>query len=244
MSSRDVCLTRSQEVLCLRELGLIATTEVSSGGVGGFTLRGVAEAKIGPPQRTALISGSMSWRPHPDLVHTVRGCIGSVLCETAEARFERDAWLAILESDPGTLTREGNPAHFTASALPVSQNLDMVCLVLHRRIGLWVQPGGHFEPDDHSVWDAALRETLEETGLSGTVSSKPIDTSRHPAPCGVGDWHLDLRFLLVVDEDQPDDEQLTLSEESHDVGWFPVDDLPEQIVPDLVATVSGLQEVR
>lgn len=112
----------------------------------------------------------------------------------------------------------------------------MVCLVLHDLLGAWVQPGGHLEPGDQTIQQAAARETLEETGLKGMVSDLPVGLSRHPAPCGTGDWHLDIRFVLTTESDSP----LRVSAESRDVRWFPVDHLPEPILPEVADTVAQL----
>ena len=39
-----------------------------------------------------------------------------------------------------------------------------VVLHRHKRLGLWLQPGGHLEPGE-TPWEAAARESIEETGL-------------------------------------------------------------------------------
>jgi len=137
----------------------------------------------------------------------------------------RGEWLAAA-LDPTAFERSGKPAHFTASALPVTPDGERVCLVLHGRIGLWVQPGGHLEPLDRSVADAAARELAEEAGVAGTIDPEPVDLSRHPAPCGTADWHLDLQMLAVVEE-----VEVTVSAESVDVAWFDVDRLPDPMAP-------------
>ena len=54
------------------------------------------------------------------------------------------------------------PKHFVATALIVRQ--DRILLVHHRKIGLWLPPGGHIEPQEDPV-TAMKREVLEETGL-------------------------------------------------------------------------------
>lgn len=133
--------------------------------------------------------------------------------------------------DPTALTRYGSPSHFTASALPVTESGDAVCLVLHRRMQLWVQPGGHFEPEDASVPEAAAREMREETGLEGRIDSAPLHLSCHRAPCGIGEWHLDLQMLAVTPPEQP-----VVSSESLEVAWFEVAHLP----PDMAPGVAGL----
>lgn len=143
-----------------------------------------------------------------------------------------DEWVAA-SANPSALDRSGVPAHFTASALPIVPDGSRVCLVLHRRIQRWVQPGGHFEPEDVSVAAAAARELVEETGLVAMVDPTPLHLSKHPAPCGVGDWHLDFQMIARIEESVP-----TVSEESLDVAWFDVGELPADLAPgtsDLVA---------
>ena len=139
-------------------------------------------------------------------------------------------WRTLAEN-PVHLERTAQPSHFTASALPATADGARVCLVLHRRLGLWVQPGGHFEPGDSTVAAAAAREMYEETGLTGSLSPVPLRLSRHPAPCGIGAWHLDVQLLAVTSDDLP-----AVSDESLDVAWFEVDDLPDQ----MASGVEGL----
>lgn len=63
------------------------------------------------------------------------------------------------------LRSEFDPGHFTASAFVLSPDATSVLLVEHRRLGRWLQPGGHFEPGDATVDEAARREVAEETGV-------------------------------------------------------------------------------
>lgn len=52
--------------------------------------------------------------------------------------------------------------HFTATAFVVRG--DATLLHWHKRLGQWMPPGGHIEPDELPT-EAALREVREETGL-------------------------------------------------------------------------------
>ncbi|WP_344651515.1 NUDIX domain-containing protein [Cryptosporangium japonicum] len=50
-------------------------------------------------------------------------------------------------------------------------------LVFHPRLGVWIPPGGHVEPDETPA-EAALREVAEETGLTATLL--PPHHERYP----------------------------------------------------------------
>ena len=131
------------------------------------------------------------------------------------------------------LTRESLVAHVTASAVVLSTDGTRTCLVLHGRFGIWVQPGGHVEPGDDTIAQAAAREVLEETGLAGTVLPD-VMLSRHLAPCRPGvDYHLDVRFVVVADPVAP-----VVSSESKDVRWWPVDALPDGMGADVADSVA------
>ena len=62
-------------------------------------------------------------------------------------------------------SRDEPEAHFTGSAVVVDEAGARTLLVHHAKSGAWFQPGGHIEPGDASLAEAALREAREETGL-------------------------------------------------------------------------------
>jgi 8-oxo-dGTP pyrophosphatase MutT (NUDIX family) len=155
----------------------------------------------------------------------------------------RSAYLEHLAAHPDGLTRRCVPAHLTASALVVDAPGARVLLVRHRKGGFWVQPGGHCEPADRTLAQAALREATEESGIAGltAVGPGPVDLDRHELPsafgaCGV---HLDVRYLLVA----PDGAEPAVSEESDDVGWFGWDEVPAAAVADLARLVDRGRQV-
>lgn len=98
----------------------------------------------------------------------------------------------------------GDPeGHVTASAIVVLPPGDRVVLVSHRKLGGWLQPGGHVEPEDGSVFETALREVREETGidrLESPLGRSILDLDVHAIPA-FGDepphFHYDVRFLLT-----------------------------------------------
>ncbi|MBR8741363.1 NUDIX domain-containing protein [Nocardiopsis sp. MG754419] len=137
----------------------------------------------------------------------------------------RASYLEHLERHDDAMWRDCLPGHLTASTAIVSADGARVALVLHRIHRMWLQTGGHCESDDATLVRAAAREAAEESGIAGlTVLSAPVRLDRHPVPCGGGSFHLDVQFAAVAPEDavlvrDPD--------ESADLGWFPVEELPE-----------------
>jgi 8-oxo-dGTP pyrophosphatase MutT (NUDIX family) len=119
-------------------------------------------------------------------------------------------WLA----DP--LDEHADPTHVTGSAIVVDER-GRVLLHRHKRLGIWLQPGGHVDPGE-TVADAAVRETREETGVVAVHppgGPRLVHVDVHEGPRG--HVHLDLRYLLLADGNAaftPD------PGESPTVAWF------------------------
>src|SRR5262245_21245204 len=94
--------------------------------------------------------------------------------------------LRLLEQDDDALDRRNyEPGHITASGIVFSPDRSAILIVYHRRLGRWLQPGGHVDPDDDGTMETAAREVLEETGVhlrhSGIVSLVGVNVHRIPA---------------------------------------------------------------
>jgi 8-oxo-dGTP pyrophosphatase MutT (NUDIX family) len=142
----------------------------------------------------------------------------------------RSSYLAFLEAHHDGMTRACVPAHLTASAMVLDATASQVLLTLHRKGGFWAQVGGHCEPGDATLADAALREAREESGIDDLrlVGEGPVDLDRHvlSAAFGTCGEHLDVRYAVVA----PAGAQPRVSDESSDVAWFPAEALPEGCV--------------
>jgi 8-oxo-dGTP pyrophosphatase MutT (NUDIX family) len=138
----------------------------------------------------------------------------------------RHALLAFLAARPDdACDRSCVPGHLTASALVVDAAGERALLTLHPRVRRWVQLGGHCEPGDATLRDAALREATEESGITGlTIGAEPSHIAVHPITCslGVPTRHLDVRYLVRA----PAGAVERISSESDDLRWWPLDALP------------------
>jgi 8-oxo-dGTP pyrophosphatase MutT (NUDIX family) len=138
----------------------------------------------------------------------------------------RQAVLAFVLGRPDACRRACVPGHITASALVLDHTGGLALLTLHPRIGRWVQLGGHCEDADADIVAAALREAEEESGVDGlTIESIPAALHVHALTCslGVPTRHLDVQFVAHA----PADAQITCSDESLDLRWWPLGGLPE-----------------
>jgi len=155
----------------------------------------------------------------------------------------RHTMLAFLASAPLGCLREHAPGHITASSLVLDEGGCHVLLTLHPRVGRWIQLGGHCEPSDETVVDAALREACEESGIPDLrIDPVLLSAHTHPITCSLGQptRHLDLRFLVRARPDA----HIVRSSESTDLRWWPVDALPpnaEKSTIDQLVHLAGLR---
>jgi len=176
---------------------------------------------------------------HPDFtaLHSdAEAVLGSWDHPDPAQRDLRDEYLRFLGEHPGAMSRESRVGHLTSSALVVDEDLTRVLLTLHPKAGRWLQLGGHNESGDPSIRAAAMRETREESGiLDVTMSAAPIRLDRHPVRCGADmSVHWDVEFLALV----PRDAQEVISDESDDLRWFALDDLPDGLDAAVVSMIE------
>lgn len=166
------------------------------------------------PYLSSLPVPSLLTPPHP-LLRAVPSIDEAVRILTGyEATGEQDAvrrqLLETATISADALERRCMPGHLTGSAFVVDHAGERTLLLLHAKLGRWLQPGGHADGDGNLV-HVAWREATEETGIEGlTIWPVPIDVDIHrvgtpgaiqgPRPNraeGPHD-HLDVRFLVIA----------------------------------------------
>lgn len=109
-----------------------------------------------------------------------------------------------------------------------SPEFDHVLLCFHRKGQFWVQFSGHIESKDASVAEAAQREAREESGIGNLVLLSPaiVDLDRHDLHAEFScTAYWDVGFAAAITPDA----EISVSDESDDVRWFPINELPTQV---------------
>jgi 8-oxo-dGTP pyrophosphatase MutT (NUDIX family) len=115
--------------------------------------------------------------------------------------------------------------HITASAWVVDENRTHALLTHHRKLGRWLQLGGHAD-GDADLRRVALREAREESGLAAIRFANPAiyDVDVHAIPAHrmePAHRHYDVRFACIADRTAP----TLVSAESHALAWLPIAEL-------------------
>ncbi|WP_432095084.1 NUDIX hydrolase [Streptomyces sp. bgisy100] len=134
----------------------------------------------------------------------------------------RQAYLDHLDTYPDGMWKACRDGHLTASALVIDPDAGRVLLTLHRKLRMWLQMGGHCEPQDATLAEAALREATEESGIDGLtlLPGGPVRLDRHHTPCA---WHLDVQYAALA----PGGAVAAISDESLDLRWFGYDEVAD-----------------
>ncbi len=150
-----------------------------------------------------------------DLHRVVRDAVAARLSVDSRERESIAQFLETFDVLDRPFDEHASPTHVTASAI-ITGDAGVV-LHRHKRLGIWLQPGGHIDPGE-LPWDAARRESLEETGLpvtpAGREPSTLLHVDVHPGPRG--HTHLDVRYHFTA----PAVEPAPPDGESPDVAWF------------------------
>lgn len=166
-----------------------------------------------------LSAGDARLAPDPNLSAAWRTLEAFEPPDEAQRAFQ-EQMLAFIAAHPEDAHRrtclEG---HLTASALILDHARERALLTFHRKLGRWLQLGGHCD-GDANLAGVAFRECEEESGIPGLViEPAPLDLDVHPIPARPGEpehLHLDTRYRVIA----PEGAQEVLSHESLELGWF------------------------
>lgn len=153
------------------------------------------------------------YEPHGDPAHV------------ATQRATRERMLRFVDEHPyDAHLRTLSVGHLTASALVVDARRERVLLTHHRKLGRWLQLGGHCD-GDANLPGVALRESIEESGIETlAIDPTPIDLDVHTIPARKDEpehLHLDTRFVVHASEGARE----VASEESIALRWFTLGEL-------------------
>ncbi len=166
----------------------------------------------------------MEYEPDPDLARARRLLQAYTTPDDAQDEV-RARMLAFVEAHPEDAHRRSClEGHLTASTMLMDHARERVLLTLHRKLGIWLQLGGHCDGDANLV-GAALREAQEESGIEAiTIDPEILDLDIHVIPRH-GDvpehLHLDTRYVAFAAEGARE----AISAESLDLRWFGLDEL-------------------
>jgi 8-oxo-dGTP pyrophosphatase MutT (NUDIX family) len=125
----------------------------------------------------------------------------------------RERFLTELALLPTPCDEHAGPTHVTASGIVVGPRGTV--LHRHKRLGVWMQPGGHIDPGE-SPDEAARREATEELGLAvAHPAGGPLLIHLDVHEAAYGHTHLDLRYLLLGADGDPEPPP----DESPDARW-------------------------
>jgi len=139
--------------------------------------------------------------------------------------------LGLLDDGDDLTSRTTLPGHVTAGAILIGAD-QRVLHIHHNATGKWLLPGGHLEPSDGTLLQAASRELTEETGIPTHVvtphGESPLHIDIHPIDANPAKdepahQHFDFRFLFRTTADIGD----LQTEEVSDAAWRHLDELTD-----------------
>jgi 8-oxo-dGTP pyrophosphatase MutT (NUDIX family) len=153
-----------------------------------------------------------------------RSNLRSMLSTSVESDQYRDQILGFIDGHDDALFRTCLAGHLTGSALVVDDDRERTLVMLHAKLGMWLQPGGHADGEGHLA-TVAWTEATEETGIEGLrVLGPAIDSDVHGIPERKGEpehMHLDTRFVVLA----PPRAVVRGNHESHGLRWVTLDEL-------------------
>ncbi len=174
----------------------------------------------------------MSLNPESVVVsdHALRVQLAAYAVRWPQQAGLADEFSTLLDDPENPFLRERLAGHFTGSAWLVSADGERVLLTHHRKLGRWLQLGGHAD-GERDLAQVALKEAEEESGLTALVleDGELFDLDKHwiPArPDVPGHWHYDARYVVRA----LGSETFAVSEESLALAWREITDVANAVI--------------
>jgi len=134
--------------------------------------------------------------------------------------------LNFFDNNDGCFEKDNLPGHFTGSAWVTNPDKDKILMTHHKKLNMWLQLGGHAD-GEKDLKSVAIKEAKEESGINNfsVLCEEIFDLDIHkiePMNKEPEHLHYDVRFLLEAD---PIEQNIIISEESHDVKWIHLDNI-------------------
>lgn len=142
-----------------------------------------------------------------------------------------------LKENVNCTDRKNYNGHITVSALVVKDK--KILLLWHKTFEKLMQPGGHIDPPDKTIFEAIIREVKEETGLDvendenfagGLFSKIPITLDVHPIALNEkkqedAHFHYDMFFYLKMKDENQAIKNVDAGVD--DAQWVPIQNINE-----------------
>ncbi len=150
--------------------------------------------------------------------------VRNTLSSSSESDLAREKILEFITEHNDALHRTCVEGHLTGSAMIIESSYERVLVMLHKKLGIWLQPGGHADGEGY-LSNVAFREAFEETGINNlALWTTAIDCDVHKIP-EFGDekehFHFDLTYLLLA----PEKAVIKRNHESTDMRWVTLEEL-------------------
>lgn len=142
--------------------------------------------------------------------------------------INKEKMLEFAHNYENIFSRKQTYGHFTGSCMLLNNDSTKFLLLHHKKLNIWIQPGGHCD-EEEDVLSVAIKEALEETSLESVVpvheSIFDIDVHYIPEFRDVAShYHFDVRFLLKSDGN----DELKICDEVNDLKWIGFDENLDQ----------------
>lgn len=142
---------------------------------------------------------------------------------SSEEEESKERIISFMRKYPNCFERSLEIGHMTASAWLLNRAGTHALLMHHRKLNIWLQPGGHCDGET-DLLAVAIKEAQEESGIMQIepVMDGIFDIDVHAIPKHKdvpAHIHYDVRFLLQV----RGDDTLHQNGESNELKWFDAD---------------------